>query len=267
MKEIDVLTHDWRKELPPTINIYDSKVVFFALLAVHFLELIIARQETRNYFSVILGGGRTPKVLNPIIVELAKTEVQTIDWNRVFVFFSDERCVPPDHPDSNYKLNFDTLIEPLRIPQTNVFRILGEIGPEKAAADYHDKLSRFAGQQDIPVFDLVLLGLGADGHTASLFPHSPALEEFKNFAAPAGPGPEGWERVTVTLPVFNAAKNAWIVATGAEKSEAVQQLIRGTYDPARLPAQAVRPPKGELVYWFDSSIAASVGIPDEQKTI
>jgi 6-phosphogluconolactonase len=263
MNELNVLNHDWRKEQPPSINIYDSKVVFFALLAVQFLELIITRQETGNFFSVILGGGRTPKMLNQIIVELAKTEVQTIDWNRVFIFFSDERCVPPDHPDSNFKLIFDTLIEPLKIPHTNVFRILGEIGPEKAAADYHDKLSNFRGQHDIPVFDLTLLGLGADGHTASLFPHSPALKEFKNFAAAAGPGPEGWERVTVTLPVFNAAKNAWIVSAGAGKSKTVQQLIRGTYDPAQLPAQAIRPQKGELVYWLDSSIATTVVISED----
>jgi 6-phosphogluconolactonase len=262
MKKIDVLKHDWRKEHPPAINIYDSKVVFFALLAVHFLELIITRQETGDYFSVILGGGRTPKLLNHIIVELAKTEVQTIDWNRVFIYFSDERCVPPDHADSNFKLISDTLIEPLGIPPTNVFRILGEIGPEKAAADYHDKLSMFRGQHNIPVFDLALLGLGDDGHTASLFPHSPALKDFRNFAAPAGRGPEGWERVTVTIPVFNAAKNAWFMAVGAEKSKAVQKLIQGTYDPIQLPVQAVRPEKGELVYWLDSSIAASGGISE-----
>jgi 6-phosphogluconolactonase len=262
MNDMDVLNHDWRKEHPPAINIYDSKVVFFALVAVHFLELIISRQENGDYFSVILGGGRTPKLLNHIIVELAKTEVQTIDWNRVYIYFSDERCVPPDHPDSNFKIISDTFIEPLGIPPTNVFRILGEIEPEKAAADYHDKLSKFQDQQDTPVFDLALLGLGADGHTASLFPHSPALKEFKNFAAPAGRGPEGWERVTVTIPVFNAAKNAWFMAVGAEKSNAVQQLIRGTYDPTQLPAQTVRPPKGELVYWLDSSIAANAGISE-----
>jgi len=260
--EIDVLKYDWRKEQPPSINIFESKVVYFALIAVQFLELIITRQETGDFFSVILGGGRTQKMLNKIIVELAKTEVHTIDWKRVFIFFSDERCVPAGHPDSNFKLIFDTLIEPLGIPHTNVFRILGESGPEKAAADYHDKLSRFASQHDIPVVDLTLLELGADGHTASLFPHSPALREFKNFAAPAGPGPEGLERVTVTLPVFNAAKNAWIMAAGAEKSTAVQQLIRGTYDPAQLPAQALRPQKGELVYWLDSSIANIVGISE-----
>lgn len=262
MNEIDVLNCDWRKEQPASINIYDSKVVFFALLAVQFLELIISRQKAGNDFSAILGGGRTPKVLNQIIVELAKTEVQTIDWNRVYIYFSDERCVPPDHPDSNYKLIVDTLIEPLGVPPTNVFRILGEIGPEKAAADYHDKLSKFSGQQKRPVFDLALLGLGTDGHTASLFPHSPALKEFKNFAAPAGRGPEGWERVTVTIPVFNSAKNTWFMAVGAEKSKAVQQLIRGNYDPIQLPAQAVRPQEGDLVYWLDSSIAASVGISE-----
>jgi len=262
MNDMDVLNHDWRKEHPPTINIYDSKVVFFALLAVHFLESIISRQETGSSFSAILGGGRTPKMLNQIIEELAKTEVQTIDWNRVYIYFSDERCVPPDHPDSNFKLIFDTLTEPLGIPPTNVFRILGEAGPEKAAADYHDKLSKFRGQQDMPVFDLALLGLGADGHTASLFPHSPALKEFKKFAAPGGRGPEGWERVTVTIPVFNAAKKVCFIAVGAEKANAVQQLIRGTYDPTQLPAQAIRPPKGELVYWLDSSITANAGISE-----
>lgn len=259
---MDILNHDWRKEHSPAINIYDSKVVFFALIAVRFLEMIIFRQKTGDYFSVILGGGKTPKVLNEIIVELAKTEIHTIDWNHVFIYFSDERCVPPDHPDSNYKLIFDTLIEPLGIPPTKVFRILGEMGPEKAAADYHDKLSMFRGHHDIPVFDLALLGLGSDGHTASLFPHAPALQEFKNFAVPAGRGPEGWERVTVTIPVFNAAKNAWIIAAGAEKSKAVQQLIRGHYDPSQLPAQALHPQKGELVYWLDSSIAASAGISE-----
>jgi 6-phosphogluconolactonase len=262
MTGIDVLYHDWRRENPPSINIYDSKVVFFALIAVRFLELIISRQKTGDYFSVILGGGRTPKVLNQIIVELAKTEVHTIDWNHVFIFFSDERCVPPDHPDSNFKLIFDTLIEPLGIPQKNVFRILGELGPENAASDYHRKLSRFSGQLNIPVFDLALLGLGTDVHTASLFPHSHAMKEFRYFAVPAGVGPEGWERVTVTLPVFNAAQNVWFMASGAEKSPAVQKLIRGTYDPIQLPAQAVRPQKGELVYWLDSSIAASIGISE-----
>lgn len=259
---IDILTYDWRKEQPPSINIYDSKVVYFALLAVQFLELIITRQETGDFFAVILGGGKTQKMLNKIIVELAKTEVHTIDWNRVFIFFSDERCGPADHPDSNFRLIFDTLIEPLKIPHTNVFRILGEIEPEKAAADYHDKLSRFANPHDIPVFDLALLELETDGHTAALFPHSPALEEFKNFAAPAGPAPEDPKQVTVTFPVFNAAKNAWIMATGTEKAKAVQQLLRGTYDPAQLPVQAIRPQKGELIYWLDSSIAASVGISE-----
>jgi 6-phosphogluconolactonase len=265
MKGIDILQHDWRRENPPSITIYDSKVVFFALIAVRFLELIISRQKTGDYFSVILGGGRTPKLLNQIIVELAKTEVHTIDWNRVFIYFSDERCVPPDHPDSNFKLIFDTLIKPLGISPTNVFRILGEIGPEKAAADYHHKLSMFSGQHDIPVFDLALLGLGADGHTASLFPHSPALKEFKNFAASAGRGPEGWERVTVTIPVFNDAKSVWMMASGAEKAPAVQQLIQGNYDPIQLPAQAVRPGKGELVYWLDSSIANIVGISEKSR--
>jgi 6-phosphogluconolactonase len=261
MMGIDVLQHDWRKEHPPIINTYESKVELFEIMAERFLALIISCQKSGNHFSVILGGGRTPKVLNPIIGELAKTGVHTIDWDQVTIFFSDERCVPPDHPDSNFKLIFDTLIEPLGISPTKVFRIPGEIGPEKAAADYHHKLTMFRGQHDIPVFDLALLGLGTDGHTASLFPYSPALQEFKHFAAPAGIGPEGWERVTVTLPVFNAAQNVWIMAAGTEKSTALHQLLQGSYYPHQLPAQAVRPNHGQLVYWLDSASANIKGIP------
>jgi 6-phosphogluconolactonase len=260
MKVIDILNYDWRNEHPPSINIYESKVEFFALIAVRFLELIIACQQTGQDFSVILGGGRTPKLLNQIIVELSKIEAHNLNWNHVFIFFSDERCVPPDHPDSNFLLICDTLIDPLGIPRENVFRILGELGPERAAGDYHRKLSEFCTPKAFPVFDLALLGLGPDGHTASLFPSSSVLKELIHFAVPAGIGPEGWERVTVTLPVFNAAKRVWIMASGAKKSRAVKQLIYGSYDPDQLPAQAIRPVKGELVYWLDSSLANAARI-------
>jgi 6-phosphogluconolactonase len=262
MGEIDILTNDWRKEHPPGIRVYQSKEALLETLAAEFLELASSCQKSGDRFSVIMGGGRTPGILNKIIIEKARSKANAVNWNRVFIFFSDERCVPPDHPDSNFKLIFDTLIEPLGIPRENVSRILGEVNPGQAASRYHEKLSLmgYNSPHGLPVFDLALLGLGPDGHTASLFPGSSALKEFKYFAAPAGVGPEGWDRVTVTYPVFNAAKNLWLMAAGAEKAQAFAQLINGQYNPTQCPVQAIRPNNGNLVYWIDSTIATTVEI-------
>ncbi|MCP5107719.1 MAG: 6-phosphogluconolactonase [bacterium] len=248
---MDILTHDWRQKTPAAVRSSKSRQELLGTIACRFIDLAVDTQASQPFFSIILGGGRTPKELNRAIVELPPAK--KVNWNRVNIFFSDERCVPPTHDDSNYKLILNTLIEPLRIPSGNVSRIPGEMEPREAASGYHNKLAAFGGKQAIPVFDLALLGLGPDGHTASLFPGSPALNRFDQFAAFAGTGPEGWSRITLTYPPLNAAKNVWIMAFGAAKSRAVQQLIRGPYNPPRLPAQAVRPKNGNLVYWLDGA--------------
>ena len=254
MREIDIFNYDWRKEKLPSIHVSETKEGLLEIIANRFLELVssISMQKNKKSFSVIMGGGRTPKELNKNIVKFSTGK--KIDWNRVTIFFSDERCVPPEHSDSNYKLIFDTLIEPLEIPHRNIFRILGELEPKKAASKYHKKLTEFSGNKQSPVFDLVLLGFGADGHTASLFPNSEALKTNHHFAAPGGIGPEGWNRVTVTFPVFNSAKNVWLIGTGAEKSHAFKQLIEGNYDPIQWPVQGIFPLNGTLIYWIDSAI-------------
>jgi 6-phosphogluconolactonase len=254
MGELDIFNYDWRKEKPPSIHVGETKEELLEIIANRFLELVssILTQKNKKFFSVIMGGGRTPKELNKNIVKFSTGK--KIDWNRVIIFFSDERCVSPGHSDSNYKLIFDTLIEPLEIPHRNISRIFGELGPEKAVSDYHKKLIKFSTNKPFPVFDLALLGFGADGHTASLFPGSRALKESRYLAAAPGKGPEGLDRVTVTFPVFNAAKNVWLMAAGAEKAHAFHSLLQGNYDPLRFPAQGISPRSGNLIYWIDSTV-------------
>ena len=265
MRTGEIFSEDWRRQHTPTIKVYPSKDELLQVLAGEFLELTASVQRLGQRFSVLMGGGRTPIELNRRIIDLSERSERLhhpVDWRRIDIWFSDERCVPPDHADSNYKLIFDTLIRPLGIPQEQVNRVKGELSPRQAASDYHHQLSLWAGRQKhvLPVFDLALLGLGPDGHTASLFPGSPALKEFHDFAAPAGTGPEGWQRVSVTLPVLNNAQNVWLVASGVEKSSAVKQLLNGDYDPLRCPVQGVFPRSGKLIYWLDTTIAKAVGI-------
>ncbi|MCP5047847.1 MAG: 6-phosphogluconolactonase [bacterium] len=247
----DILREDWRKGKPPRLNVHNTKAGLLDAVAGEFLELAGSCQQAGNSFSVIMGGGRTPGVLNERIVLFSGG--RGIDWGRVFIFFSDERCVLPGHSDSNYKLINDTLIGPLGIPGGNVFRICGELGSLEAASDYNKKLRDFSGGVGVPVIDLALLGFGGDGHTASLFPRSRALEEFDAFAIAAGVGPEGLERVTVTYPVFNSARNVWLIASGEEKAGAVRELVLGGYNPTGYPAQGICPVPGNLVYWFDAT--------------
>jgi 6-phosphogluconolactonase len=258
MGKIDIFICDWRKAKPPTINTRETKEKLLENLAGAFLKLASDTQQSQDFFSVILGGGRTPRELNKNIVK--SSAAKKIDWKRVIVFFSDERCVPPDHKDSNFKLIFDTLIEPLQISRDNVYSIVGELKPGDAAADYREKLAGFAGDEPVPVFDLALLGFGADGHTASLFPGSKVLKESHYLAVSAGRGPEGLDRVTVTFPVFNAAKNIWLLAAGAEKSQAFRTLVQGSYDPLKLPALGICPRTGDLVYWIDEDISSGLQI-------
>jgi len=251
---MDILSQDWRQSHTPEVKIFPTKDELLNALAMNFLDLAQACQENRGAFSVILGGGRTPQWLNPLIVQEAATwrGSKVIDWDQVFIFFSDERCVPPDDLDSNYKMILDTLVQPLNIPAAHVYRIQGEMEPFAAAVEYQRKLLEYSGGLGIPVIDLALLGLGSDGHTASLFPGSNALKEFKNFAVSAGTGPEGLPRVTLTYPVLNAVQNSWLMAAGSEKAPVIHQLLEGEYNPVLYPAQAIFPAHGRLIYWLDS---------------
>lgn len=186
-------------------------------------------------FTIALAGGRTPKALYEL---LASDEyADKVDWANVEIFFGDERTVPPDHPDSNYRMAKEALLDHVMLPRTNVHRMKGELDPEAAAIEYGKMLQdRFGEDGGI---DLVLLGMGDDGHTASLFPGTEALKETKHrCVANFVPKMNTW-RITLTAPFLNRSREVLVMVEGAGKASRVQEVLEGPPDPDRLPIQMI----------------------------
>lgn len=218
-----------------------------------------AAAAARGRFAAALSGGETPRALYRLLAR--QQFAQKVPWRRVHLYWGDERCVPPDDPASNYAMAHDAFIKHVPIAPANVHRMEGERDPEAAALAYENelralaKLERPAG--DVPVFDLVLLGLGRDGHTASLFPHSPALDEEERFCV-ATEAPDGSARLTITLPVINSARRVLVLASGSAKAGMVAEVFAGFRLPTAVPAQGVAPVKGQLLWLLDEAAAAEL---------
>ena len=198
---------------------------------------------TRGIFRLALAGGNTPRRVHAELVRLAAD----LPWEQVFITFGDERCVAPDHPDSNYRMARGSLLDPLRIISANVLRIRGEIDPDAAARECETELARLAAASGEPryVHDLILLGMGPDGHTASLFPGSPALEEtIRNVVPARGPKPPP-QRVTFTFPLINAARHVCFLIDQQAKQPIVAGIVAGG---SQLPAARVRPTAGTVTW-------------------
>ena len=210
----------------------------------------------RGRFIAALSGGRTPVALYTL---LAKAPYMPhLLWARVHLFWGDERCVPPDHADSNYRMTRECLLDYVPIPPVNVHRMPGEMDPAEAAARYEGQLRDFfASRGDSPpVFDFILLGLGEDGHTASLFPGTRAIRESARWVVGHYvDAQKGW-RITLTPPVINAARMVVFIVSGAGKAAVVKEILEGPLRPDTLPAQVVRPTGGDLVWMLDREAAA-----------
>jgi 6-phosphogluconolactonase len=202
--------------------------------------------EARGRFSVALAGGTAPREMYSL---LAAAE---IPWEGVHLFWGDERCVPPRHPRSNHAMAWDAFIRHVDIPPANVHRIRGELPAEEGAARYRDELAVYFGP-GVPRFDVIHLGLGPDAHTCSLFPFDDLLRERGLTVAPALMRELGEPRVTITLPVVNAAARVEMFVVGGGKAEVVRKVLEGPLDPFRLPAQLVRPADGEYVWIMDEA--------------
>jgi 6-phosphogluconolactonase len=206
-------------------------------------------------FSLFLSGGSTPKALYQY---LASDEIRPlIDWRGVELYFGDERCVPPDSDLSNYKMAYQTLISKVPIPTDNVYRMKGEIDPQQAAREYGQMLKEHFLDEGP---DLLLLGMGDDGHTASLFPHTPALNETQHRCVanyvpydyiPAG---TNW-RLTLTYPFINRSREIAVLVTGASKAQRIEEVLQGDQDIQRLPIQGVQPESGRLTWYMDAAAA------------
>lgn len=242
------------------VNVYPDVPALTQAAAELFVRAANEAVSARGAFSVMLSGGSTPRALH---TRLVSDEFKSrVDWPRVHIFWGDERCVPPDHPDSNYRMARETLLDHLTIPASNVQRIRGEAEPTVAADEYERALRAFVGNA-LPQIDSIFLGMGDDGHTASLFPHSPAIHETARWVvsvAHTTPPPPLVARVTVTPVVINAARRVAFLVTGASKAERLRQVLRGAYQPDELPSQVVRPTDGELLWFVDPEAGKLVSV-------
>lgn len=212
--------------------------------------------DERGEFRVALAGGGTPRAAYQ---RLAGADLAPmVSWRNVQLFWGDERCVPPHHPDSNFRMARDSFLDKVPIPQSNVHRIPGELEPQAAARAYAEELRTAFNGRRRPRFDLVLLGMGADGHTASLFPNSSAVRERRKWVVAYQVRQLDAWRVTLTLPVLNAARQVVFLVAGSAKAERLGEVLRGERDPERLPAQAVRPKQGSVLWLVDREAAAKL---------
>jgi 6-phosphogluconolactonase len=210
--------------------------------------------EQRGVAHLALAGGSTPRAVNALLA--AEPRRLAVDWGRVVFWFGDERCVPPTDPQSNYRMNAQTLLDPLGIAPQLVHRMRGEDDPPAAAADYEAILVRELGE--LPRLDLVLLGMGPDGHTASLFPGTiKAIDKTKLSIAHYVPQLDRW-RITLTPRTINAARFVTITAGGAEKADALHGVLDGPRQPDVYPSQLVSPREGELLWLVDAAAAAKL---------
>lgn len=206
-------------------------------------------------FAVALSGGSTPRALYGL---LASTEFRgSVDWRRVHFFWSDERCVPPDHPESNFRMVQETLLGNIQIPAENIHRMLGEKEPDQAAAAYEAELKKFFAIErgDRPRFDLIFLGLGEDGHTASLFSGNNALDEAEHFVVAVYVERLQSYRLTLTLPVINAAAQVTFLVSGESKAAILREIVGAKKGSGNYPAARVRPSAGKLTWLIDRDAA------------
>lgn len=240
----------------PEVHVFQDLETLSRSAAEIFIEQAQKSVRERGRFLTALNGGSTPKRLFQL---LATEERQNVDWGRTHVFWGDERCVPPDGPESSYGMARGILLSHVEIPDENIHRVQGEQTPEQAAEGYAAALKGFASPPlEWPRFDLVLLGMGEDGHTASLFPGSPVDMSGATAAVTAHYQDRPAARVTLTSQVFNSARMVIFMATGENKSETLSKVLGGQEQLEHYPAQRIRPKDGKLIWLVDKAAASKL---------
>jgi 6-phosphogluconolactonase len=239
-----------------SIDVLPTAVDLFHAAAEEFIRAARTAIGAQGRFSVALSGGSTPKSLYSLLA----SNYADFAWNRVFLFFGDERHVPPTDPESNYRMVKESLLSKIAIPPDNVFRVPAENpDADAAAADYEAQLRSFFELKpgEFPRFDLVLLGMGPDGHTASLFPGSAALDERSRLVVANWVAQFNTHRITLTFPVLNRAAEVMFLASGPDKADMLHQVLEVKMTPP-LPAQRIEPTDGKLLWMLDEAAAAKL---------
>jgi 6-phosphogluconolactonase len=218
------------------------------------LDSALKSVKDHDRFSIALSGGSTPKGTYKL---LTKPDIsKQMPWDKTHIFWGDERCVPPDDPQSNYLMVKKVLLDPLGIPKDHIHRMAGELVPAQAATFYQDELEQFFSPEEIK-FDLVLLGMGEDGHTASLFPHTAALHASESVIANHVLKLNMW-RLTLSAGVINAAYRVMFLIAGKKKAQVLAEVMEGPKQPDEYPSQMITPTHGELIWLLDKAASAKL---------
>jgi 6-phosphogluconolactonase len=221
-----------------------------------FVEISKGTLAQREKFVAALSGGTTPRRFYHLMGSAPYRE--KVDWGRVHLFWADERCVPKEDQASNFKIVFDALLSVVPIPGKNIHAMRTGEGPEQGARQYEEELRTFFGSRGAPVFDLILLGMGEDGHTASLFPGSHVLQERSRLVVPVYLGEPRKDRITLTLPVLNQARHILFLVAGHSKARAVRAILGKGDERKHYPAGLVHPVEGQVVWLMDEEAASEM---------
>jgi 6-phosphogluconolactonase len=233
------------------IKIFPDSPTLTKAVSEHFIQIGNHAILMYGRFVVAMAGGSTPEAAYLLLS--TRPFASQIDWSRVHFFWGDERCVPPDHIESNFQMASEALINHISIPSSNIHRMEGEIEPTVAADRYQKKLEAFFGSR--PHFDLILLGLGTDGHTASLFPGTNAIHENVDWVVANYIKKLDTWRITLTPRILNQAHNIAFIVSGENKAIPLKAVLGGDYQPDVYPSQIIRPTNGKLVWLIDKTAA------------
>ncbi len=217
-----------------------------------------AAVTARGRARIAISGGSTPKAMFALLADPSQSFLGQVPWDSLDLFWVDERCVPPDHAESNFRMTSEAMLSKVPLPAAQVHRMEGELDPEIAASRYESELRNAFKLEgaETPTFDLILLGMGDDGHTASLFPHTAALDEMSRLVvANHVPQKDTW-RITLTWPVINQGREVAFLIEGAAKTQVLHDVLVGSYDPETKPSQLIRPAGGKLLFLLDNAAAA-----------
>ncbi|MEO6807356.1 MAG: 6-phosphogluconolactonase [Edaphobacter sp.] len=227
------------------------------------LDAAVKAATSRGVARIAISGGTTPKVMFALLADPAGPFLKQVPWDKIDLYWVDERCVPPDNAESNYRMTSEAMLSKVSIPADRVHRMEGELNPEVAAARYESTIRNTFKLEgaETPTFDLVLLGMGDDGHTASLFPHTEALNEMSQIVVPNHvPQKDTW-RITLTWPVINQGREVAFLIEGADKAQVLHDVFLGPYQPDTYPSQIIRPASGHLTLLLDRAAAAKLPPP------
>ena len=235
--------------MKPKINIYDSLEEVVEAFSKMIEDIAEKASDNKNNFSIALSGGNTALLLFDYLVDNNK---ENVNWKKISLYWGDERCVPPDHPESNYGAAYQHLIKYIKIPEENIHRIRGENDPVKEAIRYSQEIKEnLKGQSNLPQFDLIILGMGEDGHTASIFPDQMELLHSDNICGVAIHPQSKQKRVTLTGGVINNASHISFLVTGKSKAAIAAEVLKGNSDNKKYPAAQIKPVNGILEWYLD----------------